>query len=156
MSDEMRIFVFLHVLTMFGAVALSGGVDLLVLRVVATRDVRAIHTMLEARERLGRLIPVLFGIGLVFGLTAMVVEGFNPFAGWLLLAYPLFVAGILVGALGIARGHARVLAATASAPDSGTPELAELLASPAPRYATVIFWLIIATLIFVMIMKPLS
>ena len=149
----MRTFVFLHVLTMFVAVALSGGVDILLVRIARTHDVRSIHAAFEARERFGRFIPLLFGVGLVFGLIAIFVEGFNPFAGWLLLAYPLFVAGILVGALGIGRWAERVRVATASA-EAPSAEVLALLDAPSVRYAIAAFWLLIATLVFVMIMKP--
>ena len=92
----MRTFVFLHVLTMFGAVALSGGIDVLLLRIARTRDVRAIRTAFGVHERFAPLIPAFFGVGLLFGLIAIFVEGFDPFQPWLLLAYPLFVAGVLV------------------------------------------------------------
>ncbi|HJP71165.1 MAG TPA: hypothetical protein VJ975_05550 [Candidatus Limnocylindria bacterium] len=149
----MRTFVFLHVLTMFGAVAISGGIDLLILRIAKTHDIASIHSAFEARYRIGRFIPVLFGTGLVFGLIAIFVEHFDPFAGWLLLAYPLFVAGILTGLLGIARWAERVRVATATA-TQGDPEVIALLDTPSVRYATAVFWLLIAALVFVMIMKP--
>ena len=106
----MRILVFLHVLAMFGAVAVAGGGDLVLRRIAQTRDVRAIRTAFDVYGRIARLIPVLFGIGLIFGLIAIFVEAFNPFAPWLLLAYPLFIAGVLVGYLGIGGWGDRVFA----------------------------------------------
>ena len=106
----MRILVFLHVLAMFGAVAVAGGGDLVLRRIAQTRDVRAIRTAFDVYGRIARLIPVLFGIGLIFGLIAIFVEAFNPFAPWLLLAYRLFIAGVLVGYLGIGRWGDRVFA----------------------------------------------
>ena len=152
----MRIFVFLHVLTMFTAVALSGGIDILLLRIVATRDVPGIRTAFAAHDRFARFIPAVFGVGLVFGLIAIFAEGFNPFAGWLLLAYPLFALGIAVGGLGIGRWSAKVREVSAAAPDAGSPELTAVLAAPSVRYAVAAFWLIIATIIFVMILKPFA
>ena len=45
----MRVFVFLlHVLSMFFAVAISGGVELFLLRIARSRDVRTIRTVFEA------------------------------------------------------------------------------------------------------------
>jgi hypothetical protein len=126
----LRIFVFLHVLTMFSAVAFSGGIDTLLLRVARTGDVRAIRTVFEAQRRFETLIPAVFGTGLVFGLIAIFTEGFNPFQPWLLLAYPLFVLGILVGALGIGRWATRVRIASADAPDAGSPALTAELPIP--------------------------
>lgn len=152
----MRLFVFLHVLTMFGAVALSGGIDILLLRIARTGDVRAIRTAFGARGRFERLIPALFGIGLLFGLISIFVEGFDPFQPWLLLAYPLFAAGILVGAFGIGRWASRVHDAAADAPDAGSPALAAAIEDSSVRIALVAFWLLIASIVFVMVMKPLS
>jgi uncharacterized membrane protein len=151
-----RIFVFLHVLTMFGAVAFSGGIDTLLLSVARTGDVRAIRTAFEAHRRFEALIPAAFVTGLIFGLIAIFAEGFNPFQAWLLLAYPLFVLGILVGALGLGRWTTRVRLAAADAPDGGSPALAAALADPTARRAFIVFWLLIVAIIFVMITKPLS
>ena len=152
----MRIFVVLHVLSMFVAVALSGGIDILLLRIARTGDVRAIRTAFGVRARFDGLIPAVFGSGLLFGLTAIFVEGFNPFQPWLLLAYPLFALGILVGALGIGRWASRIQAASAEAPDSGSPALTAALNDSNVRIALGLFWLLIASIVFVMVMKPLS
>ena len=39
----------------------------------------------------------MFVAGLAFGVISIFVHGFNPFAPWLLMAYLLFVAGLVVG-----------------------------------------------------------
>ncbi len=152
----MRIIVFLHVLTMFTAVALSGGIDILLLRIARTRDARAIRTAFAAHGRFEPFIPGLFVTGLLFGLIAVFVEGFNPFQPWLLLAYPLFVLGILVGALGMGRWAGRMRLASADAPDSGSPALDAVIDERSVRYAFGAFWLLIAAIVFVMVLKPLS
>lgn len=152
----MRIFVFLHVFTMFTAVALSGGIDLLMLRIARTHDVAGIRVAFSARHRLGVLIPAAFGIGLLFGLIAVFVENFNPLARWLVIAYVLFIAGIAIGRLLIAEWIDRVREAAVAASDAGSPELTALLDETRVRYATVVFWLVIAALVFVMILKPLA
>ena len=84
----MRIFVFLHVLTMFFAVAISGGVELFLMRIARTRDARTIRTVFELHQKLVKFVPLSFMLGLAFGVIAIFVNGFNPFAPWLLLAYP--------------------------------------------------------------------
>jgi hypothetical protein len=66
------------------------------------------------------------------------------------------VLGILVGALGIGRWTTRVRIASAEAPDAGSPALTAALADPIVRNAFAVFWLLIAAIIFVMIVKPLS
>ena len=44
----MRLFVFLHVLTMFAAVGVTGGGDLLMVRIARTRDVPGIRSAFTA------------------------------------------------------------------------------------------------------------
>lgn len=152
----MRIFVFLHVLTMFSAVALSGGGEILLMQIARTRNPSAIRTAFEVHNRLVRFIPVVFLIGLAFGVIAIFVNGFNPFAPWLLFAYPLFVAGILTGAIGIGPWADGVRAAAASSGDTTSAEMEAAIANPRGRYAQIAFWLVTAAIVFVMVVKPLS
>lgn len=152
----MRIFVFLHVLTMFAAVAVSGGVELFLVRIAGTRNAATIRPAFETHQRLVRWVPVTFMIGFAFGVIAIFVNGFNPFAPWLLLAYPLFVAGILTGALGIGPWAEGVIRAAASSGEIASPELEAAIANPRGRTAQIAYWLVVAAIVFVMVMKPLS
>lgn len=152
----MRIFVFLHVLTMFAAVAVSGGVELFLVQIAGTRNAAAIRTTFEVHGRLVRLVPLTFMVGLVFGIIAIFVNDFDPFAPWLLFAYPLFVAGILTGAFGIGPWADRVARAAAESGDPASPELEAAIADPRGRYAQVGFWMVVAAIVFVMVVKPLS
>ena len=152
----MRILVFLHVLAMFGAVSVAGGGDLVLRRIAQTRDVRAIRTAFDVYGRIARQIPVLFGIGLIFGLVAILVEAFNPFAPWLLLAYPLFIAGMLVGYLGIGRWGDRVFAAASASGDSASAELEAAVTDWRGHVALIALWALIAAIVFVMIIKPFA
>jgi hypothetical protein len=138
---------------MFVAVALSGGVIVLVLRVANSNDVPAIRTVFRVHRIFSRLIPAVFGIGVAFGLISVFVEGFNPFAPWLLVTYVLFAAGIAVGAMGIGRWATRVADLAAAAPDAGSPELFSTVHEKWVRYAVWAFWMLIAALVFVMITK---
>jgi hypothetical protein len=151
-----RVFVFLHVLTMFFAIAMSGGVELFLMRVARTRDAHTIRTVFELHQKLVRVITIAFMLGLAFGVTAIFVNNFNPFAPWLLFAYPLFVAGILTGALGIGGWADRVLAAASATGDGASAQLETAVMSSRGRNSLILFWLITAALIFVMVMKPLS
>ncbi len=152
----MRTFVFLHVLSMFGAVALSGGSEIFLMQIARTRNAPAIRAAFEVHNRLVRFIPILFLVGLAFGLIAIVVNDFNPFAPWLLFAYPLFVAGILTGALGIGPWADGVREAAEASGDTTSPELEAAIANPRGRYAQIGFWLVTAAIVFVMVVKPLS
>jgi hypothetical protein len=151
-----RIFVFLHVLTMFFAIAISGGVELFLMRIAQTRDAHTIRTVFELHQKLVRFVPVIFMLGLAFGVIAIFVNDFNPFAPWLLLAYPLFVAGILTGALGVGPWADGVIAASRAAGEGASAELEAAVTSSRGRNALILFWAIAAAIIFVMVMKPLS
>jgi hypothetical protein len=155
-DPPVRMFVFLHVLTMFVAIAISGGVELFLMRVAQTRDASTIRAVFELHQKLVRFIPITFMVGLAFGVAAIFVNGFNPFAPWLLLAYPLFVAGILTGAFGVGPWAEGVIAASALSGEGSAAALAAAVTSPRGRNAMLLFWAITAAIIFVMVMKPLS
>jgi hypothetical protein len=152
----MRIFVFLHVLTMFAAVAVSGGVELFLLQIAGTRNAAVIRTTFEVHQRLVRMVPLTFMLGLVFGVIAIFLNDFNPFAPWLLFAYPLFVSGILTGALGIGPWADAVIRAAATSGEAASPELEAAIADRRGRLAQVGFWVVVAAIVFVMVVKPLS
>lgn len=152
----MRLFVFLHVTTMILAVASSGGAEILVHRVAATRDLPGIRTVLATYGVIARFIPVLFLIGFAFGVVAIFVEGFNPFQGWLLLAYALFASGIIVGSVVNGGWAGRLAAASANASDEQDPGFRAALDDRSGMIGLWAFWLIIVALVFVMVVKPLS
>ena len=148
----MRIFVVLHVLSMFAAVAVTGGGDLLFYRIARTRDAAAIRASGAVFARLARVIPVLFGLGAVFGVIAIFVHGFDPFATWLVLAYVLFVTGLLLGNFVNGAWAGRVTAAA----DEPDPALELAVRDRRGLIGIVLFWLIVAALVFLMVAKPLS
>lgn len=153
----MRIFVFLHVLSMFFAVAISGGIELFLMRIARSRDVRTIRRVFALHQELVRFVPIVFMIGLAFGVIAIFANDFNPFAGWLLLAYPLFVAGILIGVLGVGPWAEGVIAAaSASGDDEPSSDLDAAIASTRGRNSLILFWIVVAAIVFVMVVKPLS
>jgi hypothetical protein len=152
----MRVFVVLHVLTMMLAVGTSGGAEILVHRVVATRDLPGIRTVATTYGALARAIPVLFMVGLGFGLVAVFVEGFDPFQPWLLMAYVLFATGIVVGSVINGGWVGRLAAAAASASSADDAAFRAAAEDPRGRIGLVLFWILIAAILFVMIVKPLS
>ena len=148
----MRIFVVLHVLSMFAAVAVAAGGDLLFYRIARTRDAAAIRGAGVAFARLARLIPVLFGIGAVFGVIAIFVHRFDPFATWLVVAYVLFVLGLLLGNFVNGAWAGRVTAAA----DETDPALELAVSDARGPIGIALFWLIIAAIVFLMVAKPFS
>jgi hypothetical protein len=151
----MRLFVFLHVLSMFAAVAATFGPAFLARRAAATRHVPTIRGVFSMARVLGPVGPILFVTGLVFGLIAVFTGGFNPFQPWLLIAYALFIIAMVVGAR-IHAPYARSvgIAAEASPDAAPSPELNRALDNPQQEIA---FWLdyaVVTVIIFDMIIKP--
>src|SRR5215212_912409 len=95
----MPIFIFLHVLTMFVAVAMAYGPAALMIAASRRGDVLALRGIAATTDRLSTLVGVVFGVGFVFGLIAVFVHDFDPFAGWLIIAYVLFGLVVLSASL---------------------------------------------------------
>jgi hypothetical protein len=105
---------------------------------------------------MARLVPLLFFTGLALGIVAIFVEGFDPFQPWLLMAYVLFASGVLVGAMvnGGWVGRLGKAAASAESPDDAAYQAA--VTDQRGRIGLFVFWVLIAAIVFVMIVKPLS
>jgi hypothetical protein len=82
----MPIFIFLHVLAMFIAVALAYGPAALLVVATQRKDVRALRAISSTNERVGPLVGIFFGLGIVLGLVSVFVYGFDPLQGWPLVA----------------------------------------------------------------------
>jgi hypothetical protein len=153
----MLLFKFLHIGVMFVAVVVALGPELLLRGIGRSGDVRAIRVGYSLADRLGRAIPALFGIGLVFGLLTAWSQGLNFFAPWLLVSYVLFVVATVVGARFTTPHIAHVAELAGQSPnDSPSPELAAALAD---RRGDILFAfdaIIIVAFIFDMVLKPFS
>ena len=151
------IFKFLHIAAMFTAVAISFGPAVLLRFAARGGKVRSIQGVAETAISLSRFIAPVFILGLIFGLTTALLGGFNFLAPWLLIAYVLFVAGTVVGALGEGRFTSEVATAAAANPgDEPGPALTGVLSAPR---ADLVFWLftaIVVALIFDMVIKPFT
>lgn len=93
----MRVIVFLHVLTMFSAVAFGYGAMAWLWLSVRTRDLVAVRGLLSVTKHYDKIISLAFIVGIVLGVVAIFVEGFDPLAPWLVIAYVL-VAGLILSA----------------------------------------------------------
>ncbi len=153
----MLILKFLHIGFMFAAVATSLGPELLLRGIGRSGDLSAIRTGYSLAHRIGRAIPFLFMIGLVFGLLTVWTRGFNFFAPWLLIAYALFVIATIIGARIVAPHIARVAELAAHSPDNApSPELAAALADRRADRFFALDVIIISAFIFDMVVKPFS
>lgn len=151
----MPIFVFLHVLTMFVAVAMAYGPAMLM--VSAGSDVRTLRGVTTANDRLQRIVGPTFMLGIALGFVAIFVHRFNPLATWLLIAYGLIVAAIAITILFTNPWLKRVSAAAQASPDDApSAELRELLGSPRNRALLILDAGIIVLIIADMVLKPFS
>jgi MFS family permease len=152
----MPIFVFLHVLVMFVAVAAAYGPALMMLTLNRRRDTVALRGVMKATLDLGRLVGPLFGLGIALGVIAIFLHNFDPLAGWLVIAYVLVTISALMLIFVTTPWLKRVAAAAEASPDDRySPELVALLNSPRNRLLLLVDALVIVALIADMVLKPL-
>ena len=93
----MRIFVFLHIATMFTAVTGTIGPTLLLRRIGRSGDVPTIRRSFAMAGPIIKVAPALYGLGAALGVVAVFTNGFDPFQPFLLIAYGLFMVATAVG-----------------------------------------------------------
>ena len=153
----MRIFIFLHVLVMFGAVSLVVGQLAMVAAAARRGDVAALRGITSASRSLAKVIGPAFGLGIVFGFIAIFTNGFNPTAPWLLIAYVLTFLAAVLPAVGTGRWAQGVAIAAASSPlDAPSPELRAALGNRRLTAIVGIEMLLLVLLIADMVLKPFS
>jgi hypothetical protein len=148
----------LHILSMFGAVAVLAGGGLVRNAVLHTGDVRAIRQALAVERRLAnRLGAPLLVTGIGFGLVTAVQMGYPLLAPWLVIAYGLLALNLLNGAVLYER-HARGLATAAATTTDLTAsgELARLIRSPRTWVLNAVDAVLWVGLIVTMVLKPFS
>ena len=150
------LLVLLHILVMFTAVAISQGPAVLLYSAMRRGDVAAIRAVGEGFGRVGRFIGPMFGIGVLIGLVAVFVGGFDPLAPWLLIAYGLTVVAFLTPQLVTGPRMMRVVEAAAASPtEEPSPELRSAIGAAAGP----VFWIdaaLIVLFIVDMVVKPFS
>lgn len=154
----MPIFVFLHVLTMFIAVAMGYGPAVLIAMASRNGDVLALRGITRTYNKLGeRVIGPTFGLGIIFGVAAIFFHGFDPLLGWLVIAYVLVVLALMITFAFTNPWLARVQAAAEVSPDDRmSPELTKLVRTPRNQLLLALDALIIVALIADMVLKPLN
>jgi hypothetical protein len=152
--DGFTLFKFLHIATMFTAVAGTVFPEVILHLVANTREPRTIATVAHIAERFGKVIPVFFIGGAVFGLLAAWTGELDFTAPWLLITYVLFVIAIVTGIVSSDPWVARLRAAAVASGDAPTAELSAVIDEPRAKYASA--WLMLTTvvIIFLMVFKP--
>lgn len=152
----MLTFKALHVLSMFAAVTLLIGEHLFYAVAVRRRDVRA----LAAIRRISGPRPVvavaLLLSGIVFGLLTALTGGFDFFAGWLIVAYVLIAAILVVGGSPWVR-RLPLLGEKAIEAEAGSRPVEEVVHDMAHSHAGALFLISAALFVAVildMVLKP--
>jgi hypothetical protein len=128
------LIVFLHVVFMFTAVAISYGPELLLIIAIRTGRTEMVRAVTAVSERSNPGIPVFYLGGGLLGLIAAINLGYNLLAPWLIMAYVLFAYNMVVGAAVFGRWATGVAKRTRALPDGPfPPELALVLRDSASR-----------------------
>ena len=149
------LFKYLHILTMFAAVA-AAFVPEIWLHIMARRaDVAGLRGYLPLTAQVGRLIPVLFVVGLVFGLLAAWAGELDFFQPWLIGAYVIFAIAMATGALVGGPWAGRMAAAASDSPtDAPSPALKAAIHDQRGVISTTILMLSIIVIVYLMVAKP--
>ncbi|HEX2140937.1 MAG TPA: hypothetical protein VHK28_01510 [Candidatus Limnocylindria bacterium] len=155
--DGFLAFKYLHIVSMFFAVALAVSGDIVIRRVAATRDARAIRVVTGRVRPLANLSTILFLAGVAFGIVAALTGQIDLLAPWLILAYVAFLTAMAIGITIADPWVSRLEAASAGSPD-GTPSesLQAVIDDPRARAGTWALMLLVATLVFLMVVKPFA
>lgn len=151
----MNISVFLHIFFVLVAFGLTTGVGVVMAAVGRSADPRAIRIAVKAG------LPMTMGGGIflllsaVFGFWAAGEMSIPPNAPWLIAAYIMVLALLLLGFLVFAPWQRRLLQASAAcADDRPSPELVAVANAKAPAIAGPISGILWLLLVYVMVAKP--
>ena len=149
------IFKFLHILTMFLAVAAAVLPEVVLHWVARSEDVRAIRVFAGIAARIGKLLPVFFVGGAIFGLLAAATGELDFFQPWLLAAYVVFIVAMATGGAITGPWAGRMAAASAaSGNDAPSQELTAVMHDRRALIGSVVLMSAIVVIIFLMVFKP--
>jgi hypothetical protein len=156
--DAFVAFKYLHVVSMFFAVALAVSGEIVVRRVAQSGDVRAIRTTVEKVKPLsGPIATGLFVAGVVFGIVAALTGQIDLLRPWLIAAYVAFITAVAIGIVITDPWVVRLEQAAAASPDgTASPELVAIIDEPRARIGAWALQGMIALMVFLMVAKPLG
>ncbi len=155
--DAFVAFKYLHIAAMFFAVALAVSGELVLRAVANSGEVIAIRTVTARVRPLANLSSVLLLAGAGFGIVAALTGQIDLLAPWLILAYVAFVSAMALGMTISDPWVGRLERASAASPtEVPSDELRQVIADPKARAATWGLMILVAVLVFVMVVKPLS
>ena len=149
------LFKFLHVLTMFAAVAGAVIPEVVLHRVAASGNVSAIRVLAGIAAGIGKVLPVLFIGGAAFGLLAALTGEMDFLKPWLIAAYVVFVIAMITGATTTGPWAERMHAASlAAGNDEPSPELVATMHDRRAYLGSILLMGAIVVIIFLMVVKP--
>jgi hypothetical protein len=156
--DLFVVFKYLHVASMFFAVALAVSGEVLLRRIAASRDAGAILTAVERTKPLsGPVASGLFLGGLAFGIIAALAGQIDLLRPWLLLSYLAFAGAFAIGLTIIDPWVERLERAAIVTDDGGGGgTLDEVVDDPRARTGSWALMALIAILVFLMVVKPMG
>ncbi|HVM25163.1 MAG TPA: hypothetical protein VM253_07195 [Candidatus Limnocylindrales bacterium] len=151
------VFKYLHIVSMFFAIALALSGEQVLRRIAASGNVVAI------RVAGGRVKPLIvlsngfFAAGLAFGVVAALTGQINLLAPWLVASYVAVAAAFFIGMTITDPWVARVEAEAAGSPDGmPSPELQALIDDRRVALGAWALMGLLAFIIFLMVVKPLG
>ena len=150
------VWVYLHIITLFAAVGVALGSELILHRAAGTGDVRSIRTAFGLAKPLP-IIPVLFTLGGILGFVAVFARKYGFFESWLVQSYVIFGVAFILGGAIQGQWIGKVRQAAESSPDDApSDQLQRLLNDRKARYAFGLLYLAVALVVYIMVIKPYS
>jgi Predicted integral membrane protein (DUF2269) len=153
-SVDFTIFKFLHIAFMFTAVAGTVFPEVYLHLVANTREPRTTATVAHIAERIGKVIPVFFVGGAIFGLITAWRGELDFTAPWLLATYVLFITAMAVGILVSDPWVARVRTAALASGEAPSSAFAAVVDESRAKIASGWLMLSIVVIIALMVFKP--
>ena len=131
------VWVYLHIITLFAAVGVGLGSELILHRAAGTGDVRSIRTAFGLAKPLGPVTAALFTLGGILGFVAVSVRTIGFFESWLVQSYVVFGVAFVLGGAIQAPWIGKVQQAAESSPDDApSDQLQRLLNDKKAQYAS--------------------
>jgi multisubunit Na+/H+ antiporter MnhG subunit len=145
-----RIWKFLHILSMFSGVTLLVGGSLFFEAVARTRDAGSIARFGKAMKRFETLGVVFVILGVGFGLAFATAEDVDLLAGWLIAAYVLVGLLFIIGPI-----ESAMVAKVVEAAESGDQAALDIQIRRETRaMLNILSVMIYGAIIYDMVMKP--
>ena len=149
------LFKFLHIITMFTAVSAAVIPEVVLQWVARSGDAGAIRVFAGIAARIGKLLPIFFVGGAIFGLLTAATGGLNFFQPWLIGAYIVFVIAMFTGATITGPWAERMATTSAANGHEGlSPELVLVMHDRRAAIGSVVLMSSIVLIIFLMVFKP--